>query len=323
MKTYLIILLLFVFKFTFAQNEEKFKTGTPINSGFVFIDGKYVEPPYNVDIVNNTIFINNVQAYKTYKEVVKPIILVIEEDPGLPPDSILTWEDYLKYKRLNSKHTFNSEKIIYYYTKYPPEKAKSKMREFLLNLPYVINGSSTKGGYITFQRANGEVYGLSWKKFADEIINQKNKSTIDNKDVWKSILKDHQNSIINKLDAGGTVLWSNTKELISLHYIGDSASSALFFNELVQLTMMKNFNSDTVSQKLYKLGFLSSTEYEGKLFIEFINAFSYSANFIKRLDELRNHYLSKYGKDWNNKIMKNKKILLKNLKQFKFIFYFN
>jgi len=170
MKTYLIILLLFVFKFTFAQNEEKFKTGTPINSGFVFIDGKYVEPPYNVDIVNNTIFINNVQAYKTYKEVVKPIILVIEEDPGLPPDSILTWEDYLKYKRLNSKHTFNSEKIIYYYTKYPPEKAKSKMREFLLNLPYVINGSSTKGGYITFQRANGEVYGLSWKKFADEII---------------------------------------------------------------------------------------------------------------------------------------------------------
>ena len=46
MKNYFFILLFFVCNFVFAQKEEKIRPGKPINSGFVFIDGKYIEPPY-------------------------------------------------------------------------------------------------------------------------------------------------------------------------------------------------------------------------------------------------------------------------------------
>jgi len=56
-KKYILILVLSIFVFTtsFAQKQKT----KPINSGFVFIDGKYIEPPYVVKYKWAEVYINN------------------------------------------------------------------------------------------------------------------------------------------------------------------------------------------------------------------------------------------------------------------------
>ena len=51
----LIILSIFVFTTSFAQKQKT----KPINSGFVFIDGKYIETPYVVKRKGDKVYINN------------------------------------------------------------------------------------------------------------------------------------------------------------------------------------------------------------------------------------------------------------------------
>ena len=51
----LLVLSIFVFTTSFAQKQKT----KPINSGFVFIDGKYIEPPYVIKRKENTVQINN------------------------------------------------------------------------------------------------------------------------------------------------------------------------------------------------------------------------------------------------------------------------
>ena len=58
MKTILTAVILFIGCSAFAQEDENIKSGTPINSGFVFIDGKYIEPPYEVKRKGLAIYIN-------------------------------------------------------------------------------------------------------------------------------------------------------------------------------------------------------------------------------------------------------------------------
>lgn len=69
-----VLALLCVFTISFAQDdvyynennstkEQKTKTSKrKINSGYVFIDGKYIEPPYKVRSKGMAVYINGVQV---------------------------------------------------------------------------------------------------------------------------------------------------------------------------------------------------------------------------------------------------------------------
>ncbi len=130
------------------QEENKHKKNQPINSGFVFIDGKYIEPPYSFKTIKGEVFINeyiikkNKPKYKTKK------VRRLPEAPASLNDSS-TIDELLKAK-YNNRRFFN-DVITYYRDNYERKEARLKAIEYISNLP---NIKSYDGYYLVAK--NGE-----------------------------------------------------------------------------------------------------------------------------------------------------------------------
>jgi hypothetical protein len=69
--------ILFLFSlFMIAQASAQSRKAGPINSGFVFIDGKYIEPPYTVKRKGMTVYLNDIQIMQEQKVLTKKDFLL-------------------------------------------------------------------------------------------------------------------------------------------------------------------------------------------------------------------------------------------------------
>jgi len=59
-----------------AQASAQSRKAGPINSGFVFIDGKYIEPPYTVKRKGMTVYLNDIQIMQEQKVLTKKDFLL-------------------------------------------------------------------------------------------------------------------------------------------------------------------------------------------------------------------------------------------------------
>ena len=116
--------------------------GKPIESGFVFIDGRYIEAPYTVSRRGRQIFINDILVWQQTEWPVAD--RHVPEDPGPPP------KEYEKYKSFNEVLTsFDSiegwlnchllRKRRYLYEHFPEEEADAKMLEYYRQCPFVAS----------------------------------------------------------------------------------------------------------------------------------------------------------------------------------------
>jgi hypothetical protein len=127
MKAYLVIIVFLLFKLTFAQEKEKIKPGTPINSGFVFIDGKYIEPPYTITLNNNELILNEYYININKKN----------EFTYSLPDTINTGMKFLTFKLPNDNEYFFSKVLKFYYSNYPKYQADNLIKIYISKLPFV------------------------------------------------------------------------------------------------------------------------------------------------------------------------------------------
>ncbi len=153
-KLSILFIFIMVVAHTFAQDNEKIKLGTPINSGFVFIDGKYIEPPYTIEQKQTGyIYINNELAQIT----ITPSDTI--ENPykqdKLPemPEELNKNSTYFELGKLMDQKTnkrYMTEVGYYYHTHYPEKKAIIKIKEFYKSLPNMksVEGS---GGSLTIE----------------------------------------------------------------------------------------------------------------------------------------------------------------------------
>lgn len=174
MKTYLIILLLFFVKLTFAQDNDNVKLGKPINSGFVFIDGKYIEPPYHVKRKGYAVYINGIQVTKEFKQEKNPFNY--NHYLGIPPclnknsslnDLIKCKEPYEKipyltamsqYYYKNYKYSIAIDSIVNYLKKFPNIKRIEKNGEFYTIESYIGETQTISIGGINAQK-NSRIWG--------------------------------------------------------------------------------------------------------------------------------------------------------------------
>mgnify|MGYP000881349976 CR=1 FL=1 len=120
--------------------QETDNSTAPINNGFVFIDGKYIEPPYNIYLKDSSIFINDIFITKLtprpfYKEY------LFDHDPGIPPEisKNSSFDDFVNMKEPTRNMSYWMALQGYYYSHFYYDEAKEKVLSYLRNLPNIKN----------------------------------------------------------------------------------------------------------------------------------------------------------------------------------------
>jgi len=213
-----IILFLFSMAFIYyaiGQDE----TRKPIKTGFVFIDGKYIDAPYKIKIKKDIIYINNNPIWLQNPNQNNGEMPKIKDDPGMPPDSINTLNKFWGYK--NSKNvSFFSSKAIYYYSHYKPEIAENKIKEFFSSLPFIKSTYEDPKLGFTIVTERNKVYQPDWTFY---------KNFYNKKDYKKEFLKNSSSKEFAKrriitiksiLQNGAVyIAYTNGETAISLNYL--------------------------------------------------------------------------------------------------------
>jgi hypothetical protein len=128
--------------------------GQPIDSGFVFLDGRYIEAPYKVSRRGGSVFINETLIRKCSEWPV-PWFKEVTEDPGLPAG--LTRNSTFEDLRIPGKPPDNwaARKCRWLLAHYPPEEARSRFIEYILQLPFVKKVESRGPEEVLVELHNG------------------------------------------------------------------------------------------------------------------------------------------------------------------------
>ncbi|MDD4236902.1 MAG: hypothetical protein PHF99_12885, partial [Bacteroidales bacterium] len=127
-----------------------------INSGYVFIDGKYVEPPYRFKRKGKKLYFNDLIIREIKPDNYKKNTIVVKESPGVPPwitkmDSI---DSYLKEQVPKYNMNYFSAQINYLYSHYKFEEVPELAKEYFMKFPNVKN--VTGNTILTVEAYNGD-----------------------------------------------------------------------------------------------------------------------------------------------------------------------
>ncbi|MFO7790827.1 MAG: hypothetical protein R6V32_09665, partial [Bacteroidales bacterium] len=149
-------ILLFCSLLMFTKASAQTPKAGPINSGFVFIDGEYIEPPYTVKRKGMIVYLNDIQIMQEQKVLTKKDFLLPKKDPGLPPS--LTKTDSLDkiYSESVDKYSasYISVKLYYLYLNYDFNTARDSALEYFRSLPNIK--SATGHDIVEVEAFNGE-----------------------------------------------------------------------------------------------------------------------------------------------------------------------
>ena len=126
--------------------------GNSVNSGFVFFDGRYIDPPYIVSRQGLEVFINDVTV-KKWSQWPLPDYS-IKEDPGLPEG--LTEKNSMD----DIRRGHAARKFRYLHQHFPEDVAMKKMAEYYRQLPFVESVAPERlgdFGDLVVKMKNGDV----------------------------------------------------------------------------------------------------------------------------------------------------------------------
>lgn len=111
-----------------------------IDSGFVFVDGKYIEAPYKVEAYNLAVYINGIQITKQME------VRTVQDypDPGIPEniDKYASFDEALRLSNLVTKQW-------YLFTHYNRDEAFTRTEEYIRSLLFVKSLiKDPEGGWI-------------------------------------------------------------------------------------------------------------------------------------------------------------------------------
>ncbi|MCX5647476.1 MAG: hypothetical protein NTX40_00015 [Planctomycetota bacterium] len=132
--------------------------GKPIDTGFVFVDGCYVEAPYTVSRRGRQISINGILIYQWAEW---PLMdRHVREDPGPPPkeyENMKSFNDVLASDSMAEWLNCHLErKRRYLYEHFPEEEAKKKMLEYYRQCPFVASVNVPAEGPVEIVTKSGK-----------------------------------------------------------------------------------------------------------------------------------------------------------------------
>jgi hypothetical protein len=125
--------------------------GNPLQSGFVFHDGRYVEQPYRVNRKGLAVYINGTMVRKSLQW--PPEDTHVSEDPGFPQG---VSEDMTFDVFVTQHFGHYNRKWRYLHQNFPSETAVQKIREYYEALPFVREVTLKDDVTIQVTTRNGE-----------------------------------------------------------------------------------------------------------------------------------------------------------------------
>jgi len=278
MKTTISILIA-ILCLTNAFAQKKFKT----DSGFVFIDGKYIEPPYVFEIKNDSIlYINNEQIYTQIVKPYKPIPKV-KHFPGYPDSSYkyISYKDMWNLKVPEKNYTYIGAARDYFYTRFDKDSAYGLLANYIRKLPWVKSYDRDKKGWLLENFLGEKNYYIafipSWRY--DDFKNPPSKSEyykrhknrlVSDINHYLSNLNNNETLFFFKGQRNWVCEWFNTKRLIRFtEILNDSTTYE---------TKLNLFNTEQIWLN-------SPSSDETKYFIEH---FQPNINLQKKIERLNN-----------------------------------
>ena len=139
MRKYIIFMIsiLALFLITCSYNVKECKNNTkPINSGFVFIDGKYIKAPYCIETRDHAIYINGL-LLMSKRSIINPYFF--DHDPGIPPNVTkdMTLDESFSLKEPTRNIRYIAAKQWYLFSHFSYEEAYEKTITYFENLPNI------------------------------------------------------------------------------------------------------------------------------------------------------------------------------------------
>jgi len=154
----ILILLLFVWAGSpkgYGQKDQS----KPINTGYVFIDGKFIEPPYEFKNKNNKFYLNNILIGQTTEKVPNLRKLYNQIYRPYVPKNIDTNGGYQYFLSLRDT-VFNvgipSLAKYYYYKHYSYDAAIDSIIEYYRKFPNIESLEKDPSEKLIFVFKNGE-----------------------------------------------------------------------------------------------------------------------------------------------------------------------
>jgi hypothetical protein len=112
-------------------NEFCSSVGLPVNNGFMFFDGRYVEAPYKVERKGLGVFINGIMVFRPPEWPIKEFLGDI--DPKMPAEinEETSWEDDIVQEYLSKKHAYLRKQHV------TDEVEIKRMERVIRELPFV------------------------------------------------------------------------------------------------------------------------------------------------------------------------------------------
>ena len=134
--------------------------GKPVDDGFVFLEGRYIEAPYRVDQRGGSLFVNGVFLRKCAGWPLrwfKPVT----EDPGVPDG--LTRDSNLDDMRIpgDPPDSWAARKYRWLKATYTLDEARRLYIEYLQTLPFVKAVRPVAPGQILLEQYNGKIVRMS------------------------------------------------------------------------------------------------------------------------------------------------------------------
>lgn len=272
---------------TFSQNEKQ------INSGAVFIDGKYVEPPYRVSISDgNQVFINGISICTTQNSENHE---QISQKPVIPNclSKFSSIEDITDCYLPGQNLTYVKAASLYFIQNYDYEIANDSIIEYYKHLPNIESITQKNGSFYTVKFYDGRVLTMY---FSAERLRQrypKNEQTGHLESVDKANLIEIQ---ISQIQA----LLKNNKLLF---FFSDENANNFLISDIDNIDIINNVINSNYSRKL-KIDSLTGIFHNKKIVEKLL---TYKEFDLYQLKELTSNSLEQ---DSNNSIYQNN--LVKN-----------
>jgi hypothetical protein len=144
-----------------AVKELGVKEGEPVDGGFVFFDGGYIDAPYKVSRRGRYVYINEVAVYQWERWPLPD--LRVEEDPGYPPGLTekSTMDDVLDKANAENGPFFREGRYLDQH--FPRDVAKQKFVEWFRGLTFVESAEfrNPGGSILTIKMKDGKQENVS------------------------------------------------------------------------------------------------------------------------------------------------------------------
>jgi len=303
MKTKIIIiyniLIILISNILFAQNLSKsIYKSDPINRGFVFVDGKYIDAPYVVEAKDFSVYINGVQIKRKYEW---PVINEYEFDhhPGIPSEATkyTTFEEARNLCEPTKGITYATAVQWYLFGHYDYDIAFQMTLDYYRSLPYVKSLTKDSVGCYIIENYSGEKHSIflggPWMKKLNRIWGPNGTGPPKRKEIESKCIKSAEKRAERLIKGDLFMIFSNDQRSNYYEKLYTERRSAEVLPFIIKI-MKDNITNEEKIKELITCGIFNNND---SIFCRtYVRNYNGSKNMENRINDLREQLIKKYGK---------------------------